>query len=91
MFGAGVVCTKFELDAEQEKRLQSWRKNHFETAHPKGVRDMTGAALRFTFIPSGIGDNVTVECIWCPNVKVTLTIGDDGEFLYNEDGTKNGW
>lgn len=84
------MTTKFELNKEQDARFKSWREKHREV-HANGVRDCSGAWLRFTFMPTGVGDNVEVECIWCPGVKLNLSLDDFGEFIYNEDGSKNGW
>jgi len=80
---------EFKLNAEQEARFEKWAAEHAKV-HAKGVRDCSGAWLRFIFLPTGMGCNETVECIWCPDAKVVLTQDfDSGDFLYNEDGSKN--
>lgn len=84
------MTREFKLDGEQQNRLDRWANKH-RLVHASGVRDCSGAWLRYIFLPTGMGDNVTVECIWCENVKLVLTKDDDGDFLYNEDGTRNGW
>lgn len=80
---------EFKLDKDQEARLKSWTEKH-RLVHANGVRDCSGAWLRYIFLPTGMGCNVTVECIWCQDVKLILTQDfDSGDFLYNEDGTPN--
>lgn len=78
----------FHITQQQKDRRDSWCKKHGETAHARGVRDMSGAAFLYTILPTGMGDNITIECIWCPGTKIILTEGDGGEFLYDEEGRK---
>src|ERR1700693_4869179 len=81
---------KFELDAEQEARANAWLKHHFEVQHAgfKG-RDCTGAAVRYIFMPTGMGPATSLECIWCndgdPGHSVDLTLDDspDDYFCVN--------
>lgn len=80
----------FELDDDQEARAKRWTKKHGETAHPNGVRDMTGAAFKFSFIPTGMGCNAKVECIWCPGKNADLTKDSEyGEFCITNDSEGN--
>lgn len=79
----------FHISQQQDERRKEWCKKHADEAHPKGVRDMSGAAWKYTILPTGCGCNIEIECIWCPGTKVILTEDDDGEFLYNLDGTKS--
>lgn len=83
---------EFKIDEMQTTRLDAWFKHHFEVIHAKfRPRDIGGAAVKFIFIPTGSGDNITVECLWCkegdPAHSVVLTVGDDGEFIfeYNDE------
>ena len=82
--------TKFELDAQQQARMNAWFKHHWEVIH-KGWRppDMSGFAGWYRFGPTGDGDNVEYECAWCadgsPHQKVVLTVDDDLEFCYEYD------
>jgi hypothetical protein len=78
----------FTIWQEQKDRLTAWCEKHRTEAHPNGVREMTGAWLKYTILPSGMGDTIEVECIWCPGVKVNLTLDDDGEFMYDLEGRK---
>ena len=51
----------------------------------KAHREYSNATLKFTVIPTGVGDNITVHCLYCDKGKVVLTLDDDGEFLCNYD------
>jgi len=81
---------KFELEERQKERVQKWLKHHWETIH-KGFqpRDLTGATVKFSFTPTGFGDNGEAECIWCsskaPERSVNFSIGDDNEFVCDYD------
>jgi hypothetical protein len=76
------------MSEQQKERRDKWCKKHAEDFHSKGVRDISGAAFKYTIIPTGLGSNIEVECIWCPGKKVILTEDDGGDFLYDEDGKK---
>lgn len=79
----------FDLSEQQDERRKAWLKKHAEEKHPNGVRDMSGAAFRYSILPTGCGCNIEIECIWCPGTKVILTEDEDGgDFIYNLDGTK---
>jgi hypothetical protein len=85
---------KFELDDMQQARADAWFKHHWEVIHANfHPREMSGAAVKFTIIPTGCGDNIDMECIWCkegmPAQKVVLTVGDDGEFIFEYDADWN--
>lgn len=79
---------KFELGDIQLTRLNAWAESHLKEHKFLIEREVTGVSLKYTFIPSGLGDDVEVECLWCVK-RINLTIGDQGEFLFNEDGTEN--
>ena len=88
------MALSFTLSPRQEERVKSWSTKHAKEVHSGGdgiVKDMTGVFLQFTFMPTGMGENCKVECVHCKQ-GVNLTEDfDSGDFLYNEDGTKNGW
>lgn len=87
----------FTLSDAQTKRVSDWMRKHFDTVHTKGsCKDVSGAAIEFRFIPTGLGDNVNVHCIWCKegakhsSINITEDF-DDGTFLYDDDGKQLGW
>ena len=72
---------KFELNDAQDDRLARWAKKHRAENHLNGAPEVTGAWLKFSFIPNGLGDNAKAWCIWCGE-SVNLAIdGDTGEFI----------
>lgn len=86
-----MANTKFELNDQQQERMNSWFKHHWDVVH-KGWRppDTSGYAGKFLFGPTGCGCNVSYECAWCvdnsPNHKINLTFDeDDGEFIFKYD------
>lgn len=78
----------FYISEQQKERRDKWCKQHGAEAHPNGVRDIGGAAFKYTILPTGTGDNIEVECIWCPGKKIILSEDDGGDFMYDEDGRK---
>lgn len=78
--------TKFELTPKQEDRVQTWWAGHVKEQHPNGVKEMTGAFLRFSFIPTGLGPNVEVECIHCEKSINVSQDFDTDEFFYDDEG-----
>lgn len=74
------MLTKFELTQEQEDRVDNWAKEH-TLKHPNGIKDCTGAYLEFSFIPTGLGTNTRVKCIWCNNGIDVTQDSDDGTFI----------
>jgi hypothetical protein len=84
------MTTKFELDKEQQVRMNAWFKHHWDVVH-QGWRppDRSGFAGHYRFGPTMDGCNVDYECAWCvdgsPSQKVILTTDDDGEFIYPYD------
>src|SRR5512135_2311635 len=89
------MTTKFELDAEQQARVDAWFKHHWDVVHKDfRPREMTGAAVKFTFMPTGMGTNAKVECIWCTaghqGHECDLTTDfDEGGFIYEYDENWN--
>jgi hypothetical protein len=79
---------EFKLDKEQTERFEKWA----EKQAKKTARSSDSFGFRFQFIfgPTGMGCNVRVVDAFTKEY-VDLTQDDDGEFLFNEDGTKNGW
>ena len=79
---------KFELDDDQMKRFNKWAKEQIKKTGRSS--DSFGFRFEFLFGPTGMGNNVKVIDAFTKD-EIILTIDDDGEFLYNEDGSKNGW
>lgn len=80
---------KFELNEEQTARFIKWRDQQADKTCRR--TDSGGFRFQFLFGPSYDGNNVEVIDAFT-NDRINLTQdSDDGEFLYNEDGTKNGW
>lgn len=81
---------KFELDKDQQARMDAWFKHHWDVVH-KGWQppDMSGFAGHFRFGPTGDGCNVDYQCAWCVDgsacQSVILTVDDDGEFIADYD------
>jgi hypothetical protein len=85
---------KFELSADQQARVDAWFKHHWEVVHAGfRPREMTGVAVKFTFIPTGMGPSSQVECVWCKEGHqghaVDLTEDDEGGFIYEYDENWN--
>ncbi len=77
--------TKFELTDQQHERVIAWSKEHAAN-HSKGPKDVSGAYLRFTFIPTGLGINASVNCLYCgKEINITEDF-DTGEFMFDNDG-----
>lgn len=64
------MATKFEVSDAQDKRVKEWMMEHMPQ-HTKGI-DCTGACLRFTFMPTGLGVVAGVECLYC-DARLPLT------------------
>lgn len=85
----------FTINDKQTERADAWFKHHFEIVHGKmECRDIGGAAVKFTFLPTSMGDNVTVECIWCPEDHIgrSVILTDDfdtGDFIFDYDENWN--
>jgi len=91
------MTIKFELDERQENRFKSWWDWHYKEFHdrnsPHPARrgyDSFGTSYELLIVPYGMGTNISAKCLWC-GVGVSLSLDDDDEFVYNEDGTPNGW
>ena len=92
--------TKFELESNQQGRMDAWFKHHWDVVH-KGWRppDMSGFAGHYRFGPTGCGCNVDYRCAWCvdgsPQQMVILTIDEDGDgdFIveYDENWNEIPW
>jgi len=84
------MSTKFELNEMQQARVDAWFKHHFETVSHVG-RDYSGAAVKFSFIPTGLGPSCKVECLWCvpetSSHSIDFSEDDDGEFATDYDET----
>lgn len=87
--------TKFELDNEQQARVDAWFKHHWDVVH-KGFRprDSSGFAVQFIFGPTGMGCNAKVVCVWCPEGhqghECDFTIDEDmGGFIFDYDENWN--
>lgn len=57
------MATKFEISDAQSTRVKEWIAEHMPQ-HTKGI-DCTGACVRFTFMPTGLGVVPGVECLYC--------------------------
>ena len=88
------MSTKFELNPEQQARLEAWFKHHWDVVHAGfKPRDMSGFCLWYMFGPTSMGNNVKTRCVWCaddnPRRDCNLTIDEDydGSFIveYDED------
>lgn len=88
------MSIKFELNPQQEARYKAWLTHHWEVIH-KGFhpRGDSPVVCWFIFGPTGIGDNIRVECQWCPEGhqghELDLTEDDDGEFIFQYDENWN--
>jgi len=78
---------EFKLDKEQAQRFEKWAT---EQAKKGRSRDFSGFRFQFVFGPTGCGDNIHVIDTHTHD-EIVLSKDDDGEFIYNEDGSKNGW
>lgn len=78
---------KFELKEAQTERASKWCRAHMDAKHPNGFIDCTGAQFRYCFIPTGLGDNIDVECLSCKS-KITVTIDDDGDWCFPPENDK---
>lgn len=58
------MATTFELTEKQDKAVRTWMLDH-APVHKNDPIDCTGAYLRFTFMPTGLGVVKAVECIYC--------------------------
>jgi hypothetical protein len=57
---------QFKLSETEEKIFNEWKKNHLEVVHKDGrVYDSFGAWVKFSFVPSGLGDSPSAECLCC--------------------------
>lgn len=79
---------KFELDEEQTARFIKWRDQQADKTCRR--TDSFGFRFQFLFGPTGCGCNVEVIDAFT-NERINLSKDDMDEFLYNEDGSKNGW
>lgn len=86
--------TKFELNDEQQKRVDAWFKHHWDVVH-KGFHppDFTGFVCQFIFGPTSMGTNAKVVCVWCPKGhqghECDFTLDDNGEFVFQYDENWN--
>lgn len=85
----------FTLSQEQTDRVVAWKKKHYDEVHaaPGSCKDIGGAALEFAILPTGMGDNVKVRCIWCvkgtPKSEIIVTEDSEmGGFLFDDDGNE---
>ncbi len=76
---------KFEMDKDQVLRFKKWVEKQ---ALKKTCRrtDSDGFRFQFLFGPTGCGCNVEVIDAFTGD-KINLTKDDDGNFIFNEDGT----
>lgn len=85
----------FELDEKQTERYRKWANAHIEQQNHSTThfREACNVSFTFMFVPGWCGTNVKVKCNSCVDASVDLTIDEDGdgEFLLNEDGSRNGW
>jgi len=80
---------KFELNEKQTERFVKWRDKQADKACRRS--DSFGFRFQFIFGPTSMGDNVEVLDVFTGD-RLNLTLDyEDDEFLYNEDGSKNGW
>lgn len=85
-----MARVKFEFTEAQQARYSAWFKHHWEIVHkgfhPRGDSPVTSW---FIFGPTGIGDNVRVECQWCneghQGHTLDLTEDDGGGFIFEYD------
>lgn len=90
--------TKFELDKEQQARVDAWFDHHWGVVH-KGFRPRGDSPVvcQYVFGPTGIGCNAKVVCAWCnegyQGHECDLTLDDDGEFIiqYDENWNQLPW
>lgn len=54
--------TKFELNEVEKKRAEKFIKKHL---HPETNHGAIGGHISYTFIPTGIGNAVTIKCGDC--------------------------
>lgn len=79
---------EFKLDKEQTKRFEKWAEKQVKKTCR--AADSFGFRFQFLFGPTGCGDNVKVIDAFTKD-EIDLTIDDNGDFVFNEDGSKNGW
>lgn len=81
--------TIFKLSQKQQERAIKWSGQHYKDVHAiNSIKEISGAFLQFSFIPSGYGTSCTAQCIHCVNQKIDLTEDEDGEFIYSEEEMK---
>jgi hypothetical protein len=90
-----VKNVSFQLTDAQQARADAWFKHHWEVVHKNWrPRDMSGFAVWYHFGPTGTGNNVKVECAWCPvghqGHEVNLTEDfEEGDLLVQYDADWN--
>lgn len=77
----------FTIRKNQAIRLQAWATKHFKSHCEKlANKEMTVVSLVYKFMPSGLGDNFTVECAWCKESIILSDDFDTGEFICDDFG-----
>ena len=56
---------KFQLSKEEEKIFIAWKEDHLDKHRGQRIADCFGAWVKWSFVPSGLGDSPSVECLSC--------------------------
>jgi len=60
----------FEIDDDQEKKLEKWKREHKEKCK-KWIESTEGVKLIYIFTPTGLGTIVVVKCICGKELNLT--------------------